>query len=63
LSLAVTFARNVFVPADSSINWAGFVIAIAAAVALFRFKRTILEVVGAGAALGLVTGLVATFIA
>lgn len=63
LSLAVTFARNVFVPLDSPINWAGIIIAVAAGIAMFRFKRTILEVVGAGAALGLATGLVATLVA
>lgn len=58
LSLAITFAATVFAPTPGSLNVVALVIAVASGVALFRFKRTILEVVLATAGLGLVIALV-----
>ncbi len=62
MSLAITFASNVFLPAEQPINWFGIALAIAAAVALFRFKRSIMQVIAASALIGLVSG-VATLLA
>lgn len=62
VSLGVTFAVNVFGFGGGSVNVPALAIALAAAIALFRFNRSILEVVAGGAAIGLVTG-VATIIA
>jgi chromate transporter len=56
LSLGITFAIHVFGFDGGRVNVPGVVLAIAAAIALFRFKRSILEVVAGGAAIGLVTG-------
>lgn len=56
LSLAITFAVTVFVPNGASLNAGALVIVAGAALALFRFKRSILEVVLASAAIGLVVG-------
>jgi chromate transporter len=61
LSLAITFAQHVFVPADEPINLVGIVIALVAGFALFVLKRSIVEVIAGGATIGLVLGLVATF--
>jgi chromate transporter len=61
LSLAVTFAGQVFLPAGEPVNIDGIAIALAAAVALFRFQRSILEVIVAGAVIGLVTGFATMF--
>jgi chromate transporter len=63
LSLALVFAQNVFVPTGQSVDLVGVSIAVIAAVALFRFQRTVIEVIVWGASLGLVTGLFATFVA
>jgi chromate transporter len=57
LSLAITFATNVFVPTAGSVNVGAIVVAAASGIALFRFKRSILEVVIAAAGLGLVIAL------
>lgn len=56
LSLGITFAIHVFGFDVGRVNIPGIVLAVAAAIALFRFKRSILEVVAGGAAIGLVTG-------
>ncbi|MEY4312558.1 MAG: hypothetical protein RLZZ319_67, partial [Actinomycetota bacterium] len=52
-----TFATNVFVPTAGSVNVGAIVVAAASGIALFRFKRSILEVVIAAAGLGLVIAL------
>lgn len=62
LSLALTFAQHVFVPVDEPINLWGIAIAVAAGLALFVFKRSIIQVIAGGATIGLVTGIVATFV-
>jgi chromate transporter len=61
LSLAITFAQHVFVPADEPINLVGIVLALVAGYALFVLKRSIVEVIAGGATFGFVLGLVATF--
>ncbi len=61
LSLAVTFAQHVFVPADAPVNLWGIVIAVGAGYALVGLKRSIVEAIAGGAVIGLVVGLVATF--
>ena len=62
LSLALVFAQNVFVPIGQSVDLVSVSIAIIAAVALFRFQRSVIEVIAWGASLGLVMGLFATFV-
>lgn len=61
LSLAVTFAGHVFLPTESPVNVLGIIVAITAAFALFRWKRSILEVIIGGAVIGTFMGLYATF--
>ena len=61
LSLAVTFAGTVFFPAGQPVNLFGLAVTTATAFALFALKRSVLEVIAGGFALGLVIGLVATF--
>ncbi|CAB4630885.1 unannotated protein [freshwater metagenome] len=63
LSLALVFAHNVFLPANQSVDVIGIMIALVAAIALFRFRRTVIEVIAWGASLGLIMGLFATFVA
>ncbi len=63
LSLALVYAHNVFLPANASLDIVGIAIAILAAVALFVFKRSVIEVIAWGASLGLIMGLFATFVA
>ena len=63
LSLAITFAVTVFVPHGTSVNVLALGIAAVAALALFRFKRSILEVVLVAAGLGLALGIVNSFMA
>jgi hypothetical protein len=55
------FAHNVFFPTNQSLDIVGIAIALAAAIALFRFRRSVMEVIAWGASLGLVMGLFATF--
>lgn len=61
LSLAITFAGTVFFPVGEPVNLFGLAVTGAAAFALFQLKRSILEVIAGGFALGLLVGLVATF--
>jgi chromate transporter len=61
LSLALVFARNVFLPSNQSVDIVGIAIALVAAIALFRFRRSVMEVIVWGASLGLISGLFATF--
>lgn len=61
LSLAVTFAQHVFVPADAPVNLWGIVLAVGAGYALVGLKRPIVQVIAGGAVIGLAVGLVATF--
>ena len=61
LSLALVFAHNVFLPTNQSIDAVAITIALLAAIALFRFRRSVIEVIACGAILGLVIGLFATF--
>jgi chromate transporter len=63
LSLALVFAQNVFLPANQPLDAVAIAIALVAAIALFRFRRSVIEVIVWGASLGLVTGLFATFVA
>jgi chromate transporter len=62
LSLALVFAQNVFLPVGESVDVVSVAIAIGAAVALIRFRRSVIEVIAWGALLGLVMGLFATFV-
>jgi chromate transporter len=62
LSLALVFAQNVFLPVGQSVDVVSVAIAIGAAVALVRFRRSVIEVIAWGALLGLVMGLFATFV-
>ena len=62
MSLALVFAQNVFVPIGQSVDLVSVSIAVIAAVALFRFQRTVIEVIAWGASLGLVMGLFTTFV-
>jgi len=61
LSLAILFAQNVFLPTNQALDAAALMIALLAAIALFRFRRTVMEVIAWGALLGLGMGLFATF--
>ena len=61
LSLAIAFAGTVFFPDGETLNLFGLAITGVAAFALFRLKRTILEVIAGGVVVGFVIGLVATF--
>jgi chromate transporter len=56
LSLAITFASHVLIPGGQSVNVLAATITVAAGAALFVFKRSIIEVVGAAAVLGAVIG-------
>ncbi len=55
LNLALFFARHVLWPAgmDGHVEWPAALIALAAAMALLRFKRGVIEVIGASALVGL----------
>ncbi len=61
LSLAILFAQNVFLPTNQALDAAALMIALLAAIALFRFRRSVMEVIAWGALLGLGIGLFATF--
>jgi chromate transporter len=61
LSLAILFAQNVFLPTNQALDAAALMIALLAAIALFRFRRSVMEVIAWGALLGLGMGLFATF--
>jgi chromate transporter len=61
LSLALVFAHNVFLPTNQALDAGAILIALLAAIALFRFRRSVIEVIAWGASLGLVMGLFATF--
>jgi chromate transporter len=61
LSLAILFAQNVFLPTNQALDAVAVVIALLAAIALFRFRRSVMEVIAWGALLGLGMGLFATF--
>jgi chromate transporter len=63
LSLALVFAQNVFVPVGQSVDLVAVSIAIIAAIALFRFRRSVMEVIGWGAVVGLGMGVFATLVA
>lgn len=56
LNLAMFFAYHVLWPQgfEGTFDWRSALIAVAAAVALFRYKRSVLTVIGASAAAGLV---------
>ena len=56
LNLALFFAGHVLWPQgiDQAIDWHAALIAVAAALALFKYKRSVMEVIGASAVLGLV---------
>ena len=58
LNLALFFAWHVLWPQGWSgrIEWPAAIVGLAAAVALFRFKRGIMETVGAAAVAGLALG-------
>lgn len=62
LSLALTFASHVFVAESGSVNVPAILVTAIAAITLIRFKRSIIEVVGWGAASGLAVGIVSTFL-
>lgn len=62
LSLALTFAHNVFLPANQPLDISAIAITVLAGVALFRFRRTVLDVILWGAAYGLFIGIFATFV-
>jgi chromate transporter len=59
VNLALFFAWHVFWPRGfgAAVDWPAIAIALAAAVALWRFKRGVIEVIAACAALGLVLSL------
>ena len=61
LSLAILFAQNVFLPTNQALDAVAIMIALLAAIALFRFRRSVMEVIAGGALLGLGMGLFATF--
>jgi chromate transporter len=61
LSLAILFAQNVFLPTNQALDAVAIMIALLAAIALFRFRRSVMEVIAWGALLGLGMGLFATF--
>jgi chromate transporter len=60
LNLALFFAWHVLWPQGfaGQLDWAAGVLAVAAAVALFRFKRNVIQVIAASAVLGLLVQLV-----
>ncbi|WP_028456591.1 chromate efflux transporter [Chitinilyticum litopenaei] len=62
VNLALFFGYHVLWPRGFSgtFDWASALIAIAAAVALLRFKRTVIEVLAASAAIGLLIRLLST---
>ncbi len=60
-SLALIFAHNVFLPTNQPVNVGGVAISAIAAIALIRFRRTVIEVILWGASIGLILGLFATF--
>lgn len=62
LSLALVFAQNVFLPTNQSLDVFGITIALLAGIALFRFRRSVIEVIAGGALLGLGMGVFATFV-
>jgi len=62
LSLALLFAQNVFLPPNQPLDAVAIAISLVAAIALFRFRRSVMEVIAWGASLGLVMGLYATFV-
>jgi len=62
LSLALVFAQNVLLPTNQSLDVVGITVALAAATALFGFRRSVMEVIAWGASLGLVMGLFATIV-
>ena len=62
LSLALLFAQNVFLPPNQPLGAVAIAISLVAAIALFRFRRSVMEVIGWGASLGLVMGIFATFV-
>jgi len=62
LSLALVFAQNVFLPTDQTLDVVALAIALLAALALFWLRRSVIEVIAWGAALGLVAGLFATVV-
>jgi len=55
LNLALFFLYHVLWPQGfkGAFEWPAAVLAIAAAVALFRFKRSVIQVIGASALIGL----------
>ena len=62
LSLALLFAQNVFLPPNQPLDAVAIAISLVAAIALFRFRRSVMEVIAWGASLGLVMGIFATFV-
>jgi len=62
LSLALLFAQNVFLPPNQPLDAVAIAISLVAAIALFRFRRSVIEVIAWGASLGLVMGIFATFV-
>jgi len=63
LSLALVFAQHVFVPVGQTVDVVSVSIAIIAAIALFRFRRSVMEVIAWGAIVGLGMGVFATVVA
>jgi len=55
------FAQNVFLSTNQAPDAVAVMIALLAAIALFRFRRSVMEVIAWGALLGLGMGLFATF--
>ncbi len=62
LSLALVFAQNVFLLTNQSLDFFGITTALLAGIALFRFRRSVIEVIAWGALLGLGMGVFATFV-
>lgn len=62
LSLALVFAQNVFLPANQPLDAVAVLLALVAGIALFRFRRSVIEVIAWGALLGLGWGVFATFV-
>lgn len=63
LSLALVFAQNVFMPTGQSVDVVSVSIAVIAVIALFRFRRSVMEVIAWGGIFGLGMGVFATFVA